>query len=135
MANNNAAHQPNDFGIAIKAETTLGSPIDDPTQLFTDSVSLPTFSPDQDLSAKSGKFVAAFDEIYSSSKNTPIEITASGLYNDTVGTLFEGALHGAAASDIIIPTPLPILSLVAIRETSAIGADTVSESVTDKDKG
>ena len=104
MANNNAAHQPNDFGIAIKAETTLGSPIDDPTQLFTDSVSLPTFSPDQDLSAKSGKFVAAFDEIYSSSKNTPIEITASGLYNDTVGTLFEGALHGAAASDIITVT-------------------------------
>ena len=101
MANNNAAHQPNDFGIAIKAETTLGTPIDDPTQLFTDSVSLPSFAPDQDLSVKSGKFVAAFDEVYSSSKNTPSEITATGLYNDTVGTLFEGILHTAQSSDII----------------------------------
>ncbi len=104
MANNTAAHQPNDFGIAIKAETTLGDPIDDPTQLFTDSVTLPSFTPDQDLSAKSGKFVADFAEIYSSSKNTPSEITATGLYNDTVGTLFEGALHTAHASDIVTVT-------------------------------
>tara|TARA_Y100000004_G_C8918500_1_gene414276 strand:+ start:358 stop:1371 length:1014 start_codon:yes stop_codon:yes gene_type:complete len=101
MANNNAAHQPNEFGIAIKAETTLGSPIDDPTQLFTDSVSLPSFAPDQDLSAKSGKFVADFAEIYSSNKNTASEITATGLYNDTVGTLFEGILHTANSSDVI----------------------------------
>ena len=101
MANNNAAHQPNDFGIAIKAETTLGTPIDDPTQLFTDSVSLPSFAPDQDLSAKSGKFVADFAEIYSSNKNTASEITATGLYNDTVGALFEGILHTAQSSDII----------------------------------
>lgn len=101
MANNNAAHQPNDFGIAIKAETALGTPEDDPTQIFTDSVSLPTFTPDQDLSAKSGKFVADFEEIYSSSKNTASEITATGLYNDTVGTLFEGVLHTAHSSDVI----------------------------------
>ena len=101
MANNTAAHQPNDFGIAIKAETALGTPIDDPRQLFTDSVSLPSFTPDQDLSAKSGKFVADFAEIYSSSKNTASEITATGLYNDTVGTLFEGILHTAASSDVI----------------------------------
>tara|TARA_R110002020_G_scaffold336149_1_gene551276 strand:+ start:1340 stop:2362 length:1023 start_codon:yes stop_codon:yes gene_type:complete len=104
MANNNAAHQPNDFGIAIKSETTLGSPIDDPTQLFTDSVSLPSFAPDQDLSAKSGKFVADFAEIYSSNKNTASEITATGLYNDTVGSLFEGILHTAQSSDVITVT-------------------------------
>ena len=104
MANNLVAHQPNDFGIAVKAETSLGTPIDDPTQLFTDSVSLPSFAPDQDLSAKSGKFVADEAEIYSSMKNTPSEITFTGLLNDTAMLFLKGALHTTpTASDAVPP--------------------------------
>ena len=98
MANNNAAHQPNDFGIGVIHDTTTGTPVDDTTQLFADSVSLPSFAPEQDLAAKSGKFVADVAEIYSSSYNTPIEITATGLLNDTAMTFLEGILHTAASS-------------------------------------
>ena len=102
MANNVVAHQPNDFGVGLVAESTVGTPVDNTTQLFTDSVSLPSFAPDQDLSAKSGKFVADFAEIYSSSKNTPSEITMTGLLNDTVLGLLEGIFHTAASGDNVI---------------------------------
>ena len=101
MANNVVAHQPNDFGVGIVQEATVGTPVDNTTQLFTDSVSMPSFSPDQDLSAKAGKFVADEAEIYSSMKNTPSEITMSGLLNDTVLGLLEGIFHTAASNDVI----------------------------------
>ena len=101
MANNIVAHQPNDFGVGIVAETTVGTPVDNTTQLYTDSVSLPSFAPDQDLSAKSGKFVAGSTEIYSSMKGTPSEITMSGLLNDTVLGVLEGIFHTAASSNVI----------------------------------
>lgn len=101
MANNVTAHQPNDFGVGIVQEATVGTPVDNTTQLFTDSVSMPSFSPDQDLTPKSGKFVADFAEVYSSSKNTPSEITMTGLLNDTVLGLLEGILHTAAQSNVI----------------------------------
>tara|TARA_A100000172_G_C3040702_1_gene110327 strand:+ start:685 stop:1686 length:1002 start_codon:yes stop_codon:yes gene_type:complete len=95
---NTVAHQPQDFGIGIIHDTDVGTPVDNTTQLFTDSVSLPSFTPDQDLSVKSGKFVADFEQIYSTSKNTPIEISFTGLLNDTAMTLLEGILHKAAGS-------------------------------------
>jgi len=101
---NLVAHQPNDFGIGIIHDTTTGTPVDNTTQLFTDSVSLPSFAPDQDLSPKSGKFVADFEEIYSSSKNTPVEISFTGLLNDTAMTLIEGILHSAASSGAVTTT-------------------------------
>ena len=101
MANNLTAYQPNDFGVGVKIEATTGTVVANTTQLFTDSVSMPSFSPDQDLSAKSGKFVADEAEIYSSSKNTPSEITATGLLNDTVLALLDGILHTADSSDVI----------------------------------
>ena len=102
MANNVVAHQPNDFGVGIVQETAVGTPVDNTTQLFTDSVSMPSFSPDQDLAPKSGKFVADFAEVYSSSKNTPSEITMTGLLNDTVLGLLEGILHTAASGNNVI---------------------------------
>mgnify|MGYP003134647476 CR=1 FL=1 len=104
MANNLASYQPNDFGVGVVIEANTGSVVADTTQLFTDSVSMPSFSPDQDLSAKSGKFVADEAEIYSSMKNTPSEITASGLLNDTVLGLLEGILHSSASSNVISVT-------------------------------
>ena len=104
MANNNAAHQPNDFGVGIVLETTIGTAVENTKQLFTDSVSLPSFSPEQDLAPKSGKFVADFAEIHSTSKNTASEITMSGLLNDTVLGLLEGIFHTAASGDVITVT-------------------------------
>ena len=104
MANNVIAHQPNDFGIGIIQETSVGTAVENTTQLFTDSVSLPSFSPEQDLGPKSGKFVADFAEIHSTSKNTPSEITMSGLLNDTILDLLEGILHTAAISNVISVT-------------------------------
>lgn len=101
MANNVVAHQPNDFGVGIVLEAAVGTAVDNTAQLFTDSVSMPSFSPDQDLSVKSGKFVADEAEIYSSMKNTPSEITVSGLLNDTVLGLLEGIFHTAAGSNVI----------------------------------
>ena len=101
MANNLVAHQPNDFGVGIVLEATTGTPVDNTTQLFTDSVSMPSFAPDQDLSAKSGMFVADEAHIYSSMKNTPSEITMSGLLNDTVLGLLEGIFHTAAGTNVI----------------------------------
>lgn len=101
MADNLTAYQPNDFGIGVVIEATTGTVVANTTQLFTDSVSMPTFSPDQDLSAKSGMFVADEAHIYSSMKNTPTEITASGLLNDTVLALLDGILHTADSSDVI----------------------------------
>lgn len=101
MANNLVAHQPNDFGVGIVLESAIGTPVDNTTQLFTDSVSMPSFAPDQDLSAKSGMFVADEAHIYSSQKNTPSEITMSGLLNDTVLGLLEGIFHTAAQSNVI----------------------------------
>ena len=102
MANNVVAHQPNDFGVGIVLEAAVGTAVENTTQLFTDSVSMPSFSPDQDLSAKSGKFVADEAEIYSSMKNTPSEITVSGLLNDTVLGLLEGIFHTAASGSNVI---------------------------------
>ena len=101
MANNLTAYQPNDFGVGVVIEANTGTVVAATTQLFTDSVSMPSFAPDQDLSAKSGKFVADPAEIYSSMKNTPTEITATGLLNDTVLGLLEGILHTAAATNVI----------------------------------
>tara|TARA_A100000172_G_scaffold67556_1_gene47266 strand:+ start:317 stop:1342 length:1026 start_codon:yes stop_codon:yes gene_type:complete len=101
MANNLVAHQPNDFGVGIVLESDIGTPEDNTTQLFTDSVSLPSFAPDQDLSAKSGMFVADEAHIHSSQKNTPSEITMSGLLNDTVLGLLEGIFHTAAGTNVI----------------------------------
>ena len=101
MANNLTAYQPNDFGVGVLIEQTTGTAIANTTQLLTDSVSMPSMTPTQDLSAKSGKFVADEAEIYSSSKNTPTEITASGLLNDTVLGLLEGIFHTAHSSNVI----------------------------------
>ena len=101
MANNLVAHQPTDFGVGIVQEATVGTPVENTVQLFTDSVSMPSFSPDQDLSPKGGKSVAAFAEVYASSKNTPSEITMTGLLNDTVLGLLEGILHTAASTNVI----------------------------------
>jgi len=104
MANNLVAHQPNDFGVGIVLEATTGTPVDNTAQLFTDSVSLPSFAPDQDLSAKSGMFVADEAHIHSSMNNTPSEITMSGLLNDTVLGILEGIFHTAASSNVITVT-------------------------------
>ena len=54
MANNLTAYQPNDFGVGVKIEATTGTVVANTTQLFNDSVSMPSFSPDQDVSAKAG---------------------------------------------------------------------------------
>ena len=104
MANNLVAYQPNDFTIGIVREATTGTVVANTAELFTDSISMPTFAPDQDLSAKSGKFVADFEEIYSSSKNTPTELTCTGLLNDHVLNLLDGVFHTAASSNVITIT-------------------------------
>jgi len=104
MANNLVAHQPNDFQIGIVREANTGSVNANTAPLFTDSVSLPSFTPDQDLSAKSGKFVADEAEIYSSGKNTPSELTCTGLLNDNVLNLLDGIFHTAASNNVITIT-------------------------------
>ena len=96
MAQNPIAYQPNDFGVGIAIESATGTVVANTTQLFTDSISMPSFTPDQDLSAKSGMFVADFAHVHSSQKNTPTEITVSGLLNDTVLGLLTGIFHSAA---------------------------------------
>lgn len=101
MAQNPIAYQPNDFGVGIAIEATTGLVVTNTTQLFTDSISMPSFAPDQDLSAKSGMFVADFAHVHSSQKNTPTEITVSGLLNDTVLDLLTGILHTAHSSNVI----------------------------------
>jgi hypothetical protein len=102
MAQNPIAYQPNDFGVGIAIEANTGSVQTTTTQLFTDSISMPSFAPDQDLSAKSGMFVADFAHVHSSQKNTPTEITVSGLLNDTVLDLLTGIFHTAHSTNVIL---------------------------------
>ncbi|BAQ90823.1 protein containing DUF11 [uncultured Mediterranean phage uvMED] len=102
MAQNPIAYQPNDFGVGIAIESATGSVVANTTQLFTDSISMPSFAPDQDLSAKSGMFVADFAHVHSSQKNTPTEITVSGLLNDTVLDLLTGIFHTAHSTNVIL---------------------------------
>tara|TARA_E500000305_G_C4025627_1_gene241622 strand:+ start:2209 stop:3243 length:1035 start_codon:yes stop_codon:yes gene_type:complete len=101
---NLVAHQPNDFQIGIVREANTGTVVANTAPLFTDSVTLPSFTPDQDLSAKSGKFVADEAEIYSSGKNTPSELTCTGLLNDNVLNLLDGIFHTAASTNVISVT-------------------------------
>jgi len=101
MAGLKYSYQPNEFGVGIAAESTTGTVIANTTQLFTESVSLPSFSPIQDLAPKSAFFVAKDDAVYSTSKLTPSEVTVSGLLNDGAMSLLEGILHTAASSSVI----------------------------------
>ena len=138
MANNTTAYQPNDFGVGVVIESATGTVVANTTQLFTDSVSMPSFSPDQDLSAKSGKFVADTAEIYSSMYNTPSEITATGLLNDTVLGLLVGIFHTAASSNVITvadsytaPYIFHGQTIAATKETYTVKL--LSPAVTDSD--
>ena len=128
MANNVVAHQPNDFGVGIVLEATIGTPVDNTTQLFTDSVSLPSFAPDQDLSAKSGMFVADEAHIHSSMNNTPSEITMSGLLNDTVLGILEGIFHTAASSNVW--SSLSTMMSTTVVSSSSSGINTASMTCT-----
>ena len=104
MAGLKYSYQPNDFGVGVIQETTVGTAVANTVQLFTDSVSLPSFSPVQDLAPKSGEFVSRDETIYSTAKATPSEVTVSGLLNDTALGLLEGIFHTAAGSNVITVT-------------------------------
>lgn len=104
MAGLKYSYQPNDFGVGVVLEDTVGTAKANTVQLFTESVSLPSFSPVQDLAPKSGEFVARDETIYSTAKATPSEVTVSGLLNDTAMGLLEGILHTAASSSVITVT-------------------------------
>ena len=138
MASTSTAFQPNDYGIGVVVDTAIGTAIANTTQLFTDSVSMPSFAPVQDLSVRSGDFVADSDDIFSSMYNTPTEITATGLLNDTVLGLLEGILHQTTSSDVITVTDAYTPPLLAHGENTAAATRTytvklLGPSMTDDD--
>ena len=124
MASTSTAFQPNDYGVGVVVDTAIGTAIANTTQLFTDSVSMPSFAPLQDLSVRSGDFVAASDDIFSSMYNTPTEITATGLLNDTVLGLLEGIFHTAISSNVITVTDAYTPPLLAHGENTAAASRT-----------
>ena len=124
MASTSTAFQPNDYGIGVVVDTAIGSAILNTTQLFTDSVSMPSFAPVQDLSVRSGDFVADSDDVFSSMYNTPTEITATGLLNDTVLGLLEGIFHTAASTNVITVTDAYTPPLLAHGENTAAASRT-----------
>ena len=73
MAGVKVSYQPNEFGIGIAAESITGTVVANTTQLFSESVSLPSFSPIQDLAPKAGEFVARDETIYSTNKAHPVK--------------------------------------------------------------
>jgi len=138
MASTSTAFQPNDYGIGVVVDTATGSAIANTTQLFTDSVSMPSFAPVQDLSVRSGDFVADSDDVFSSSYNTPTEITATGLLNDTVLGLLEGIFHTAASTNVITVTdsytpPLLGHGLTTAATTRTYTVKLLGPSMTDND--
>jgi len=104
MAGLKYSYQPNEFGVGVILEATIGTTVANTDQLLTDSVSMPSFSPVQDLGPKSGEFVARDENVYSTSKATPSEVTVSGLLNDTALGLLEGIFHTAAGSNVLTVT-------------------------------
>jgi len=138
MASTKTAFQPNDYGVGVVVDTAIGTAVANTTQLFTDSVSMPSFAPLQDLSVRSGDFVADSDDIFSSMYNTPTEITATGLLNDTVLGFLEGILHTEASTNVITVTDAYTPPLLAHGENTAAATRTytvklLGPSLTDDD--
>ena len=81
MALDGAAYSPKEFGLAIQAETTIGTAITSGmTRVNVDSVEMPGFNLTQVIEARSGSSgrVADVDDAFIDSKGTVKEITFSG---------------------------------------------------------
>ena len=129
MAGVKVSYQPNEFGIGIAAESITGTVVANTTQLFSESVSLPSFSPIQDLAPKAGEFVARDETIYSTNKGTPSEVTVSGLLNDTALSLLEGIFHTAAASNVITVTDTYTAPALPVGEANTAATKTYTVKI------
>lgn len=98
MASQDYSFEPKTFKIGIIKETAIGTEIANTAQVFADSVVMPSMSPQQDLTPKASFFVSTDDLAHSTSKGQPVELTFSGLYNDTIGALWQGIFHAAVAN-------------------------------------
>jgi|TARA_R110002020_G_scaffold355375_1_gene568076 hypothetical protein len=147
MASQDYSFEPKTFKIGLKVEDNTGTESANVAQVFADSVVMPSMSPQQDLSPKASFFVSTDDLAHSTSKGQPVELTFSGLYNDTIGALWQGILHAASAdggnismSDSYTPPDLVIGASVAdtthtftvkvIQPSTTDGSSAVNNTIT-----
>jgi hypothetical protein len=105
MALDGAAFSPKEFGLAIQAESAIGTAVvNDMTRINVDSVEMPNFNLTQVLEARSGSSgrLADADDVFISDKGVKREITFSGICDDTtLPFLLQNATSVAESSDIV----------------------------------
>lgn len=129
MAGLKYSYQPNEFGVGIAEELTVGTVVSATQQMLTDSVSMPSFSPVQDLSPKSGYFVATDEGVYSTNKGSVSEVTVSGVMNDSTLFLLNGLLHSAVSSNVITVTDTYTAPALADGATCAAASRTYTVKI------
>ena len=129
MAGQNLSYQPNEFGVSIAPESTIGTAETTTVRLHVDSVSLPSINPIQDLAPKSNSFVAQDDFVYHTTKGTPLEVTFGGLLNSTALSMLEGILHTAASTNLITVTDSYTAPVLSHGESSAAATRTYTVKI------
>ena len=108
MALDGAAYSPKEFGLAIQAETTIGTAITSGmTRVNVDSVEMPGFNLTQVIEARSGSSgrVADVDDAFIDSKGTVKEITFSGVFSSDVAALLLQNCIGLEDSSNVVTIP------------------------------
>ncbi len=105
MALDGAAFSPKEFGLAIQAETTIGTKIvDGMTRVNVDSVEMPGLNLTQVMDARSGSSgrVADVDDVFIDQKGVVKEISFSGVLTAaTAALLIQNCVGKEDASDVV----------------------------------
>lgn len=124
MALDGSAFSPKEFGLAIQAESAIGTAIvNGMTRINVDSVEMPNFNLTQVLEARSGSSgrLTDADDVFISDKGVKREITFSGICDDTtLPFLLQNATSVAESSDIVTVEDTYSPPVLETGESSAI---------------